>query len=418
MTASVQDVEKLEPLREALDLGARVALAPSQRSLLERTAHLAKEKLAPRASHYDETATFPTEDFQDLFDARLHAAAVPKQYGGLGLGPFQEDVFTLWMITKELAKADLSLARCWEGHANSMVMLSGMANEEQKQRWYAGVVERGDIWVAWSGEPQTRTPDQMKKFGTTVTRVDGGFIVDGTKIFASSAGGAQWAILLVSTEGPGGARHTSGSPDSVLLLACELSDPSVTYDASWWDPIGMRGSVSHLVRFQRTFVPETDSIGYPGQYLREGWQTCFTPQYGSSFLGAAQAAYEHAMEHLATQSRAGDPYVQHHVGQMSVNIETGVLWLRHVAQLWESGDHDNARLAGVKARYVIESLAQDTVAHCIKACGARSLIRPSPIERIYRDLSFYVCHDSADQILATIGRSAFGESHDVSFFKT
>ena len=57
---------------------------------------------------------------------------MPKEHGGLGLGPYKGDVFTLWMMTKEIARADLSLARCWEGHVNSLVLLDGMGTEEQK----------------------------------------------------------------------------------------------------------------------------------------------------------------------------------------------------------------------------------------------------------------------------------------------
>ena len=126
-------------------------------------AALARLKIAPRAAHYDETATFPAEDFADLFASGLHGSAVPKSHGGLGFGPYSGDVFTLWMMTKELAKVDLSLARCWEGHANSMVLLSGIATAAQQRRWFKGVVEDGDIWVAWSGEPQTRALDQKER---------------------------------------------------------------------------------------------------------------------------------------------------------------------------------------------------------------------------------------------------------------
>jgi len=74
----------------------------------------------------------------------------------MGLGPYRGDVFTLWLITKELAKADLSLARCWEGHCNSLVLLDGMGTPEQKERWFNGVIQKGETWVAWSGEPQAR----------------------------------------------------------------------------------------------------------------------------------------------------------------------------------------------------------------------------------------------------------------------
>ena len=396
---------------------SQLELERDQQDLINRVRTLAQENFASRAALYDQAATFPAEDFEDLFRAGLLAAAVPKEYGGLGLGPYRGNVFTLWMMTKEIAKVDLSLARCWEGHNNSVVLLDGMANEEQSARWFKGVVENGDKWVAWSGEPQAPKPGEKARFGTTVKKVDGGYVVDGNKVFSTSAGGAQWAILLVNTAGPGGVRHTTASLDTQLLMACNLSDPSVQIDASWWDPIGMRATVSYLVNFRETFIPDADLIGYPGQYLKEGWQTCFIPHYAATFLGAAEAAYEYALEYITTQNKVQDPYVQHHIGQMSVDVETGYLWLRHVARLWETGNYEEAQLAGSRARHVVEHLAEATVKHCIQACGARCLNRPSILERIFRDLSFYVRHDNDDHILAMIGKSVLGLTHDPSFYK-
>jgi alkylation response protein AidB-like acyl-CoA dehydrogenase len=400
------------------DTYAQLELKGDQQELINRVSALARQKFAPRAAEYDRTATFPAEDFADLFRAGLHAPVVPKEYGGLGLGPYSGDVFTLWMMTKEIAKADLSLARCWEGHVNSLVLLDGMSTEAQRRRWFEGVVERGDKWVAWSGEPQAPKPGEPVRFGTTVEKVAGGYVIEGKKAFATSAGGAQWAILLVNTAGPGGVRHAAAaSLDTQLMMACDLSDPTVELDTSWWDPIGMRATASHLVRFHRTFIPDQDLIGYPGQYLKEGWQTCFIPHYAATFLGAAEAAYEYAFEYVTTQNKVDDPYVQHHIGQMSVNVETAHLWLRHVARLWETGNYQEAQVAGSRARHVVEHLAEDTVKRCVRACGARCLIRPSILERIYRDLSFYVRHDNDDHILAMIGKSVLGLTHDPSFYK-
>jgi alkylation response protein AidB-like acyl-CoA dehydrogenase len=393
-------------------------LGDASRALVHRMARIAREHLAPRAAHYDKTATFPLEDFDDLFAEGLHAPTVPREYGGLGLGPYRGDVFTLWMMTKEVAKADLSLARCWEGHANSLVLIDGIANEEQKERWFEGIVARGEKWVAWSGEPQSRAPGEQTKFGTNVERVEGGFVLDGTKAFCTSAGGARWALLLVNTAGPGGARHASAdAAETLLLLACDLEDPSIRFDGSWWDPIGMRSTVSHVAKFDKTFIPEENLVGAPGQYLREGWQTCFVPHYASSFLGAAEAAYEYALNYVRTQNKVDDPYVQHHIAKMSMNVETAHLWLLHVAGLWEKGAYAEAQVAGSRARHLVEHLALETVDHCVRACGARALNRPSPIERVLRDLAMYVRHDNDDQVLATIGRSILGRSFDSSFFK-
>src|SRR5204863_514225 len=154
----------------------------------------------------------------------------------------------------------------------------------------SGVAHHGEKWVAWSGEPQAPKPGEQRRFGTTVSRKPNGWEINGTKVFATSATGANWAILLVDTAGPGGARN-SGPAEGVLMLA----------------------------------------------------------------------------------------------------------WSR--------------------ARHLVEHVALETVHNCVRACGARSLVRPSPVERIQRDLTFYVRHDNDDHILATIGRAALGQPYDASFYK-
>jgi alkylation response protein AidB-like acyl-CoA dehydrogenase len=394
----------------------KLELDRRHRELVQAAEGLARAKFAARADEFDRTAAFPAEDFDDLFHAGLHAPAVPRSHGGLGLG-LEGGLFALWMMTKGLANADMSLGRCWEGHVNCQMLLAGLADENQQARWFEGIVQRGETWAAWSGEPQSRIPGQAARFGTTVRKVVGGYQVEGTKVFATSATGARWAILLVNTHGPGGARHAAPSAaEGVLLLACDLRDPTVSFDATWWDPIGMRGTVSYLARFDGTFLPAENLLGRPGQYLSEGWQACFSPHYGATFIGGAEAAYEYALNYVRVQNKMQDPYVQHRIASMALDLESAHLWLHNVANLWESGQRENAKSAGNRARFLLERWATDIVDHAVRACGARSLIRPSPLERIYRDLSFYVRHDNADHILATIGRELLGQPHDGSFF--
>jgi alkylation response protein AidB-like acyl-CoA dehydrogenase len=395
------------PLRSELDL--------KKGEYVAEIARLAREKFASRADGYDAASMFPAEDFDDLFRAGVHAPCVPETYGGLGLGPGHH-TYVLWLMTKALARADMSLARCWEGHVNSQVLISALGTEEQKARWFEGIVRRGDIWVAWSGEPQSRVPGQKSSFGTHLRKVTGGYVLSGTKAYATSAGHARRAILLVNAEGPGGARHASGSSDQLLLLACDLADPGVTFDGSWWHPIGMRATVSYLVRFDDVFITSEDVIGRPGQYLEEAWQARFSPHYAATFLGGAEAAYEYALASIKNQQREDDPYVAHRVAQMSLNLETADLWLKHVAGLWDANRFDEAKAASIRARYLVENLATQVLEHCVRACGARSLVKPSPVERIHRDLSIYVRHDNIDHILATIGNQLLGNEHDGSFF--
>ncbi len=383
--------------------------------LIRKAQKLSGTYFYDRAEKHDIEAVFPKQNFIDLKEAQFMALMANKKNGGHGINHNNGNIVDQWQITKEFAKADMAFARCWEGHSNAVLLIDQIANEQQKERWFNGIIENGDIWTAWSGEPQVKKPGQKLNFGTQIQEIENGFIVNGTKIFCTSATGADWAILFVSPSGPGGARHNSGDSD-VIMLACPLDDPSIKFDDSWWNPIGMKASVSYLVHFNKTFIPRENLMGYPGQYLKEDWQVKLTPQYAATYLGGAEAAYDYTLKYIKKQNRESDPYVQHRIAKMSMNIDTCNLWLQKTSDHWGYGEVEKAKLASNISRYYIEQLATETVQHAIHICGARSMIRPSVLERILRDLSFYTRHDNHDNVLATIGRSILGETHDVSFF--
>jgi len=392
-------------------------LSPNKQKLLVRMRELAQAEFFPRATQYDVSAAFPKENVKALQRAGLLAPTLANQYGGLGLGHHKGDIFTHWMLTKEIGKADMAFARIWEGQANALLLIDNLGAEAQKERWGRGVVENGELWSVWSGEPQSKKPGQKKAIGTTVQELPNGYIINGSKVFCSGAAGVDRAILLVNTEGTGAARHATQSPETVIMLACDMSDESIQLDDAWWNPMGMRASTSWRVLFNNTFIPKENLIGKAGDFLSGEWQTRFTPQYMASFLGGAEHAYDYALNYIHTQKKGHDAYIQHRIAKMSINIRTANLWLRHVATLWESGDIKAAKLEGSYARYLIEQLVMECLTHAIHICGARCLIRPSSLERVYRDASFYARHDNDDQVLAMIGKNLLGETHDISFFK-
>lgn len=386
-------------------------------AMIDAIQSLAQEVFIKRAHDYDLHAKFPAENFTDLFNINALAAPVEPRFGGLGYAPDYGNVHVLWQMTRAIAKADLSFARCWEGHNNALMLIDKLASFEQKKRWFSDVINKGQRWAAWSGEPQSKLPGQKYSIGTRIEKQDKGYLLNGNKVFATSAVGAHWAILLVSLSGPGGARHVSNGESNLLMLACDLSDPSISFDGDWWDPIGMRSTVSFKVNFDNTFIPMKNCIGEIGEFLTLDMQSRFTPHYAVSFLGALEAAYEYTLETINAQNRQDDPYVQHRIAKVKLNIDTLNLWLNQVAFGLDHQLHDEARDAASQFRYLAEQLAEEGVKQCIKICGARCLNKPSRLERIYRDLTIYVQHDNADHILATIGRRALGLTVDNAFFK-
>ncbi|MEL6866565.1 MAG: acyl-CoA dehydrogenase family protein, partial [Bacteroidota bacterium] len=135
---------------------------------------LAQSKIAPRAAQYDQSTVFPRENFDDLFEGGFLGPTIGKAYGGMGLGHHNGDIHSLWRMTKAIARADMATARCWEGHANALLLINNIATEEQKKRWFEGVLQRGELWSAWSGEPLYRAPHEKAKYGTRMQKVEGG----------------------------------------------------------------------------------------------------------------------------------------------------------------------------------------------------------------------------------------------------
>ncbi len=391
-------------------------ISTSEQDLLGRVRNLAQGVFLERAECYDEGLAFPAENFDDLFSNGLMMVPVSRKWGGLECAPAYGNVIGLWRMTVEIAQADLSFSRCWEGHNNAMLLLDALGTDEQKERWFTDVAQNGARWAAWSGEPQSRVPGQKRKVGTTLEKVSGGYIVSGNKVFATSAPGANWAILLVSQEGPGAARDSRNGENSLMMMACNLSDATVSFGDKWWNPIGMRSTVSYQVNFADTFIPDENVIGEVGQYIRDGFQAYFTPQYAASFFGAASGAFESALMFVRSQGKQSDPFIQQHVAAIQMNLDTLDLWLQDVATKVSGADKTASRIAGSKLRWLAETLSEDTVKRCVKMCGARSLNKPSRLERVYRDLSIYTLHDNADHMLANVGRELLGEPTQDAFF--
>ncbi len=302
-----------------------LALTPEQQRLADLTEELARTRFAPRAARYDQEVAFPREDFADLRRHGLLAATAPKSYGGLGLGFNDGDIFGLWLAIKNIAKGDLSLGRCYEGHVNGVTVLANSGTEEQRRRYLPRVVEDGETFVFWGSEPSNPDDPRLVLGGTVARPVEGGYLINGRKQFSTSGGGATYTILFAVIPG-----HKSIF-DSLLMPIIRVDGPGVTVEPEWWQPLGMRATVSHMVQLENVFVPEADVIGGPGAYFKERWQAKFIPAFAASFLGAAEAAMEFALPYIGKRGKEKDPYILHHVANARLAIETMTLWLRHAA---------------------------------------------------------------------------------------
>jgi alkylation response protein AidB-like acyl-CoA dehydrogenase len=72
-------------------------------------------------------------------------------------------------------------------------------------------------------------------------------------------------------------------------------------------------------------------IGPPDSYLRQPWLTAGVVRFAAVQLGGAEALFDLTRHYLQGENRTGHPYQQERLGQMTIAIEAGQLWLRGAA---------------------------------------------------------------------------------------
>jgi alkylation response protein AidB-like acyl-CoA dehydrogenase len=134
----------------------------------------------------------------------------------------------------------------------------------------------------------------FKAFGTTALKVEGGWRVNGKKIFASLSGHANYyGALCTALMAP----DDTHSRRNTMYLAVPADAEGVRVEGEW-DPLGMRGTVSRTLLFEDVFVPDDGQLMPMGVYpsAARRWPHMFmtlTPAY----MGIAQACAEKSPAH-------------------------------------------------------------------------------------------------------------------------
>lgn len=372
--------------------GNAALLTAQQRELIDTASRLGRERFAPRAAHVDRQAVFPFDNYADLREAGLLGICVPREHGGMGA-----DFATYVMVAAEIGRHCGATALTWNMHVCS-TMWSGFiadaldmtpeqrAEHERIRRvHFDRIVRQGKVYAQPFSEGGAAAAGKAP-FGTLARKVDGGYVVNGRKIFASLSGAADYYGVLSTLDVPGATQRDS------LYLAVPADAPGVAVSGEW-DPLGMRGTVSRNLTFTDVFVPDDARMMPEGLYFQAASRyphmfATLSPTY----MGLAQAAYDFTVQYLRGEmpgtppvKRRMYPTKQIAVAQMRVQLEqTRALFLQNAREARVDPDRDT-RMRLYAAHYTIMESANDIARLAIRTCGGQSMLKSLPLERIYRD---------------------------------
>ena len=403
--------------------GSGFELSKKQQDLIAQVEALGPA-FAKRAAKYDREASFPFENYADLKSAGLLGLCVPERFGGRGA-----DLRTYALVSATLGKYCGATALTFNMHACSTFWPGLLADDldmtpaqkQEHERYRAvhfdRVVKDGAIYAQPFSEGSAAAAGKAP-FGTLAAKVDGGWRVNGKKIFASLSGAAHYYGVLCTEDKPG------SSMRDTLYIAVPADVPGFTITGDW-DPLGMRGTVSRTLVFNEVFVPDDAQMMPRGLYFQAAgrWPHMFTT-LSPTYMGIAVAAYEFTVKYLRGEvegmppiKRRMYPTKQIAVAEMWVKLEqTRALFLRMLQDARVDPPKD-ARLRAYATQYTIMENSNALCALAIRTCGGQSMLKSLPLERLYRDsrCGALMLPWTAELCLDRIGREALyepGESDD------
>jgi alkylation response protein AidB-like acyl-CoA dehydrogenase len=397
------------------------ALSAKQRSLLALANQLGREKFAPRAAQWDEEASFPFANYEDLRAAGLLKLCVPERHGGLGA-----DYATYMMVGAEIGRFCGATALTYNMHICSTlwtgVLADGIPMTEQQRAEHARrrelhfrrVVDDGAIYAQPFSEGSAAAAGRAP-FGTTARKVDGGWLVNGRKIFASLSGAADFYGVLCTED------KADQHPDArdTLYLAVPAASEGFAISGDW-NPLGMRGTVSRNLTFKDVLVSDDEQLMPRGVYFKgaQTWPAMFFT-LAPTYMGLAQAAYDFTVRYLRGEVE-GEPPVKRRmyptkqiaVAQMRIQLEAmKSLFVRAIQEAGPNPSKD-VRMRLYAAHYSVMEGANDIARLAIRTCGGQSMMKHLPLERLYRDsrCGSLMLPWTAELVLDRMGRETLYES--------
>ena len=244
-------------------------LSEEQEMVRNSIREFAQNEIAPLAREYDEEEKFPKEQLVALSEMGLLGMIIPEENGGAGF-----DAVSYAVALEEIAKADASVAVI-VSVTNSVCCypILCFGTDEQKEQYLKPLASGEAIGAFCLSEPHAGSDATNLK--TTATKVDGGYVINGTKSWVTNGGEAEaYIVMAVTGENEGRKEVTS------FIVGGDAEGMSVS---SIEHKLGQRASKTTEMLFEEVFVPESSLLGEVGQGMKvafnsldngQNWDCC------------------------------------------------------------------------------------------------------------------------------------------------
>jgi acyl-CoA dehydrogenase len=356
-----------------------------EQELFRDTMHDWVEKEIPKsyANELEQREHEWPEELWDKFTKMgLHAIGVDEEYGGQG-----GDIITQMLLCRELARSLAGLTWVWGISSFSGGKSVGLfGTDEQKQRILPQLA-KGEIKFAIAYTEPDGGTDILRAMKTTADKGDGGWIINGQKIWSTAAHVADYLLLLArSDKNPEKRSHGT----TVFLVPAKQEGVTTTQIPK----IGMRCVGSCEVFLDDVWVGDENVLGEPGRGFHQSLATLNNERIMLSALctGIIDGCIEEAMMYLEQREAFGKKLqqfqvLQHYIADMKIMQSQAELMTFHAA--WRQQQGLECGIESNMAKIVASENAGKCADLALQMFGGMGYAYETNPQRYWRDARLY-----------------------------
>jgi acyl-CoA dehydrogenase len=358
----------------------------------------AENEIKPKAAHYDEAGEFPEDILKKAFEIGLMNIHLPDEYGGLGLSSVDGS-----LISEEIGVACTGIGTAMEANTLALAPLMYGASEEMKKRVFPQFVEEFTLACYCVTEPNAGS-DVAAASSTAIKKGDK-YILNGNKMWITSAGQADWMFVLATTNPARGPRGLTG-------FWVDAKSPGVEVGKKE-NNMGQRASDTRAINFTDVEIPEENVVGRDGHGFRlaMGAFDITRPMVAAAAVGLGRAAFEYARDYARERKAFGVPISAHQsinfmLADMATDVEIGRMLTLKASWLLDNGK-SNTRAAAMAKRYAADAAVR-IATDAVQIYGGYGFNKEYPVEKLYRDAKIFQIYEGTSQIQRLIiGREIY-----------